>query len=433
MPSIARSPFLLVAVALVVSPTLAADSSPVTEPELVLEVSASGQPASEMSLIDAHVVNVHDAKIVAMSPDGRSVAVARQTAEAPAGQLCVLNLDSLDEVACADLAQLQAGLRIDDVTWSPDSRSLAFTERALEVFMDGDLWLMDAASGELTNLLDDGFEGPLPIMQREPSAGTITIPANPTFSPDGTTLAFSRSLIIDGAMAGNDVVTLSVDDGDPVRLWVIDPRLIGVAYMGMGWAPNGEQLYVSVSDPGGRDERDGIWVVDATGGEGRQLVGRYQPGGSALALLAVAADGQHLLAYDPALSGRQADGVPALALIDTRTGSATPLLGAGETNAQKRPARWAGFSPDGGTLVTLVNAADAGTLTVWEADGAQEYPLSLPAELARLAAAGPAVHRSAGTWSPGGRALLALAADPASALVLEIDGSGVTSTAPAVE
>lgn len=436
MPIITRLLRQLVAVASVAvaaSPTLAADPSPTADMGLPDEMTASVHDASDMSLADARVIRVDDARIIALSPDGRSMAVTRQSSGSGGDELCVLELESMADLACADLSPLQAGLRPDDVTWSPDGRSLAFTERVFETFMDGDLWLMDTASGELTNLLDDGFEGPLPIMQRESSAAAITVPVNPVFSPDGTALAFSRSSIENGAMAGNDIVRLPLDGGDPERLWVIDPQLMGVAYMGIGWAPNGEQLYVSVSHPGGPDEADGIWAVDVSDGDSRQLVGRQHPGGSAPALLQVAGDGRHLLAYDPSLYGGRADGAPPLALVDLGAGTASALVSSGETAAPSGPASWAGFSPDGRALVTLVVSGDSGSLSVRDLGGSNEFGLPLPAELARLAATGPAAHRSAGSWSRDGRLLLPLAGDPGSALLLQLAAGSATGTGAAGE
>ena len=47
------------------------------------------------------------------------------------------------------------GGRINALNWSPDSRWLAFAELWPQFMVDGDLWLVDAANGELTNLLDD--------------------------------------------------------------------------------------------------------------------------------------------------------------------------------------------------------------------------------------------------------------------------------------
>ncbi|CAN5835745.1 hypothetical protein BH23CHL8_BH23CHL8_11720 [soil metagenome] len=60
---------------------------------------------------------------------------------------------------CADLAGLHAGLDSDSVRWSPDGARIAFTEAHYLVLADGELWLMDASSGALTNIDDDGYQG----------------------------------------------------------------------------------------------------------------------------------------------------------------------------------------------------------------------------------------------------------------------------------
>jgi Tol biopolymer transport system component len=52
---------------------------------------------------------------------------------------------------------LNTMLRMEDVVWSPDSTRIVFSEQTFVTFKDGDLWVMDAATGTLTNLTDDNY------------------------------------------------------------------------------------------------------------------------------------------------------------------------------------------------------------------------------------------------------------------------------------
>jgi hypothetical protein len=61
---------------------------------------------------------------------------------------------------CSDLDDRGISLEDRTVVWSPDSTTIAFSENAFVTFVDGDLWTMDATTGELVNLTDDGFDGP---------------------------------------------------------------------------------------------------------------------------------------------------------------------------------------------------------------------------------------------------------------------------------
>jgi dipeptidyl aminopeptidase/acylaminoacyl peptidase len=127
---------------------------------LTLPASANGRddspaPTAGLRLVEQREIEIPDSRIISMSPDGRWIAAVRPGPRDRDGELCVFAVETLEERACASLSGLHAGIRLEDVTWSPDGEHLAFTERALISYIDGDLWLMDAANGELTNLDDE--------------------------------------------------------------------------------------------------------------------------------------------------------------------------------------------------------------------------------------------------------------------------------------
>lgn len=382
-------------------------------------------PAGDMRLADARPVEIEGTRIISMSPDGTRLVALRPGNELD-GELCVFDVESLAEQACGGLSALDAGLRVADVTWSPDSRWLAFAERALELFVDGDLWLMDAATGEVTNLLDDGFEGKLPLFDPDPPAGTITIPVNPAFTPDSRSVTFSRTVFVDGEPAGNDIATVSLESGDVRHLVQVSDVTPGVAYYGIRWAPDGSQLYISVHYPKMDDERNGVWVVDADGSGQRQVIGRYQPESSAPAVLQVAADGAHLLVYDPALFAVGSQHTPVYAVVDLADGTPAPLVPLSPDAPGYASIWWAGFSPDGGALVTLQRPVEEAVVALRDVGGTAEHPLPLDLQGADgPVMLGPVDRGLSPTWTPDGRLFLTGGGQWWSGMLLTIEGSAV--------
>ena len=200
---------------------------------------------------------------------GRPLIVAARSTPGPYHELCVFDVATLAERSCGHLSPLAAAIRLDDVAWSRDGSKLTFGEEIATSFTDGDLWLMDAASGALTNLDDDGFAGAHPPFGTSPPGATITLPVAPAFSSDGQRVAFSRSLIVDGLPAGNDISVVSVDGGPPERLErVSEGKDIFTAFGDIEWAPDDGAVYYSVRDAGA-GVPDGIWLVDTATGASR--------------------------------------------------------------------------------------------------------------------------------------------------------------------
>jgi hypothetical protein len=312
----------------------------------VLGQDGSPAPLDAVTLVDQRAIEVPDGRIVSMSPDGRWLAHARPDS------LCVVSVDTLAEQACADLSGLGAGLRLEDVTWAPDGSALAFSENALRILRDGDLWHMDALTGALTNLDDDGVEGRLDLSPDDTRDAPITIPLNPAFSPDGSRIAFSRSVVEPDGSRRTAIAVVPATGGEVTEVEVIDDEL-GVVYFGIRWSPDGERLYLSFTAQDREDLRNGIWVMRADGsGSPSLVVPRYQdtPGP---AVVGVTADGGTLLLQDPTVlalfGGRD---LSAWALADVATGEVEPLVAMGEAPAGAFVSL-AGLSPDGRSVVLL--------------------------------------------------------------------------------
>jgi Tol biopolymer transport system component len=374
------------------------------------------------SLTEQRAIEVPDSRIISLSPDGKWIAAAKPASGYPRGQLCVYDLETLAERSCGDLSGLEAGLRIEDVTWSPDGSRLAFAEQAFVLLRDGDLWLMDAATGAITNLDDDGFSGNIIRLTSddEETDQAVSLPVGPAFSPDGRTIAFSRSIIQSGEWRGNDIAVVSVDGGEVETLTRVTVDVPGVVYLGVRWAPDGSRLYYAVHDPDRSQPRNGLWVVDADGLNQRQIVRQTDPEAGAPAVAQVAPDGKTLLVYYPIAAGRFVAGeVPIFAVVDAETGAVEPLL-VRDPNAPEMA--WVGLavlSPDGTKVLTLTRLTNPDK-QVWveDVDGGNAVQLGEP-----LIEAGWVALGLIPTWASDGSVLIPGGGAFSTATVLRIAGS----------
>ena len=159
------------------------------------------------------------------------------------GPTTTLRVISLDGVTLHDLEPARP--HIDDLTFSPDGRQLAY-------WGDSD---SDARAGHLYVQPADGSAE----ADRVTTAGTDN---GPVWAPAGRTLAFSR---------GNDdgtrqILTIDLDDSDAEPTAVLAP--VGDSMdTAPAWSPDGEMIAFRSDRSGSRQ----YWVVDADGGNPRQL------------------------------------------------------------------------------------------------------------------------------------------------------------------
>ncbi len=302
-------------------------------------------------------IQIPGTRVLSMSPDGRSIAALRPMVGFQRdGQLCVFDVATLAETACGSLAPLDAGIRPDSIVWSPDSAHLVMTEQAFMYLRDGDLWLMDATTGVLSNLDDDGFSGGI---LGDPKAPAIfTIDASPTFTADGSAVTFSRSTFRDGTASGNDIATVPITGGEAEHLVDVSQYAPGVAYFGMRWAGDDTTLYYSLNDVSADSPINGIWSIGADGMDNRLLTGTTDPQVADPAIVQVSSDGSRLLAWHPRTRG-QIQPIYELSLIDAASGAASPLTpDAGVLTARGARIEAATFSPDGAWLLELTRGTD---------------------------------------------------------------------------
>ena len=359
----------------------------------------SGAASPSPLPVSLQAISIPDTRIISMSPDGRLLAAARPAARYLDGELCTYDVTTLAERACADLSGLRAGFDIGSLRWSPDGSRLVFAERVFDVLLDGDLWLMDAETGDLTNLDDDHADGRLlPRGPDDTPAGAFTLPVSPTFTPDGTAVTYSRSYLWGDWQTRNEIATVPVEGGEPQPLVAVSAEHMGVAAGGMAWSADGRTLYFTSVHPSELDEA-GIWAVDGDGTGLRRVIGVTDPDLGPPSVLQVSPRGDALLAFylRAAASGW---GPAAYAVVDPATGVATPLVVSGETLPPLAAVSWAGFSPDGSSIVETTPLGHRVLLR--SVDDATETPL-VPEGLPN---AGPIEWGLPPTWASNGTILL---------------------------
>lgn len=364
---------------------------------------------------DAKEIHIPDARILSLSPDGQLLAV-RTPSDGRPEQLCIYEVSTQTERTCGDLEARQLSMADDNVAWSPDSTQIAFTEDALRLLIDSDLWVVDASSGNLMDLTDDAYEGRLPVTtdEVEQPDTPIHVDVLPAWAADGRSIAFSRSSIIDGELGGNEIVSVDVESGQVESLTRVTPAGLNVVYWGLALAPDGQRLFYSVAHPDRADPDNGVWEYDPATGRTRQIV-PSDPQKGPPALLRVSATGMAGFVVYPFHMLRVGPTGEFHALVDLETDALLPLhLGKPDLDP---PAvvTVATFSPDGTRVLYGLGDGDAGRLYV------RDVPDGQPQEVVSVTDARPLMTTLGGglSWASDGTVFVATSAGEGLILHLE--------------
>lgn len=321
--------------------------------------------AAPVQVVDWQPVELDDSRVLAMSPNGQWLATLRHVAgQRP--EACVIAANTFTERLCMDLSGFDAGLRADGVTWSPDSRRIVFDEEIYRTIRDGDLWVLDVATGTVTHLADDGYRGALPSDDNLPSSD-VYLDTDPAWSPDGTELVFVRTTW-KGAASPTRIVRLGIYGGTETTI-VDFKNGKDAVFVTPRWSPDGKQIVYSEMSLDAGDSRNGIWTVGLDGQPPRQIVG-VDPERGAPTLAEVSAHADKALVLYP--RSLQMFDLNPWALLDLATGATTVLEAPARGSATSKPDPFAvtalaTFSPDG----------DAVLLASWIGDFSDLYAVTI--------------------------------------------------------
>lgn len=194
-------------------------------------------------------------------------------------------------------------VRQDDIEWSPDGSRIAYTQ------MDHDFcnWPSSfAGSCSIHTVSVDGTD------RTKVATGSVVDPVNPSWSPDGTTIAFSGRV----GESGEEwfVYTMVLDGSEPSRL---APDLPAPEQNLPAWSPDGSTI-AFLADGGGTMEEGWpyeLWLVAPDGSERRLLTpGCCRVGGGGLPAQAPewSPDGAQILIHEGSFIGME--------VIDAATG-----------------------------------------------------------------------------------------------------------------
>jgi len=214
---------------------------------------SQAQPAAKALTIENITGRQNGARQAAISPDGRLVAIAGDTA---AGSGIYLY-----ETASPN-APSKFWLQGNNPVWLPDNKRLLIAR-------ENDLWIATVGSDSPVRVTSDGEN------ERAPS-----------ISPDGRMIAFYSS-----RSGHQDIWLVPAEGGQPVRQLTTAAMAEDDARFAPAWSPDGKQIaFISNKADYWHDD---VWVVDVASGKARQLSKSlmaastpvWAPDGHAVALL----------------------------------------------------------------------------------------------------------------------------------------------------
>jgi Tol biopolymer transport system component/DNA-binding winged helix-turn-helix (wHTH) protein len=287
----------------------------------------------------------------AWSPDGRYVAFIRQFAESD-GVYLIPALGG-PEVKLGEAYPKDDCRSLD---WSPEGKFLAVTDRnedRNEPWEPSSIYLISKETGERRRLTT-------PPARSRGDGGLA-------FSPDGKTLAFTRT-----AATGSDEIYLAPVGGGEAKRLTSDNRWI----RGLAWTADGRELVFSSN----RGRTFGLWSIPVSGGAPQPFVTVGQD-----AFYPAIARGQNHLAY---VQVSQDSNLWRMEVASSTGRGNPPTQLVASTQLDSSPH----YSPDGRKIVFSSKRSGSSEIWVCNNDG------SAPVQLTSFGGAGVGTPR----WSPDG-------------------------------
>lgn len=290
----------------------------------------------------------------AWSPDGRSIAFLRQSLDS-AGFYVIPALGGAER-KIADASPHRVGADAPFVAWAPDSRSVAVVDREEEK-SPLSIFLIELESGRRRKLTN-------------PPANTLG-DSTLAFSPDGTQLAFVRTL----SLSVQDIHILNLADG-AIRQLTNERRRI----FGMAWNHADGRIVFSSA----REANNRLWRLNPQDGRMERVAGIGEQAG----YLALSRDGRQL-----AYSRSTVDTNIWRYRMPRRAGSEPEGKAiVSSTRLESGPR----YSPDGKRIVFSSNRSGAYEIWVADSDGAA----------ANQVTAMEAPATGSPMWSPDGKTIV---------------------------
>lgn len=218
----------------------------------------------------ANVLNVRQAPLATVSPDGARIAWIQQTGRGrnAVGQLCIFTFQNAGK-RCHDAPKEYRGYPYQ-FYWSPDATTLAFTENPIELGFESDIWVMSVADGEFTNLTDDGITG-----SWTGNTGLVDLDYLPMWTPDGEEIYFWRVEPQGGLVFDLGLYRVPAAGGDAELVQDLTDAFAGaIPFFNMNTlsldgvsalSPDGETLAVLVTTLGSMaPSATSLWTLDLT-------------------------------------------------------------------------------------------------------------------------------------------------------------------------
>ncbi len=320
---------------------------------------------ADWQVTDVRTLEPSEARARLLSPDGTMIFDA---SEDRPDEICIIDIES-NEDRCGSLppgitemiSELEGnhlystlGVDLQSATWAPDSSAVAFSLNR-NTAIDSDIYLLDAATGDVSNLTDDGIED-LRDMAREEEVMTDTFPA---WTPEGDALIFHR---FNHGTRDARIMRLPLDASEPEAIATFPDDAVPFLKSPIHPLPDGTLLF-STTYTG--YEQSGI-VRTAPDGTMEVLISNDEepgvdvPGFDGVDLLGVSPDGSSFLVMRPVVLMEDLD-KPNIFLVDMTTGEESPIEG----RMYAPPI----FSPDGSAVLMAIENDGSIDLTLVLPDG----------------------------------------------------------------